>query len=109
MQQKVDDSFQTSEQTFFPLTKDFAGILRSIDLTAAEWRLWSLISTKDPSGDRPISLDTETIMKECRISRSTLHTAIKTLQRHGLIGIQAAERHYTVRMPDLLEPTVTDD
>jgi hypothetical protein len=102
MQQKVDDLLQTSEQTFFPLTEDFAGILRSIDLTAAEWRLWSLISTKDFSGDRTISLDTETIMKECRISRSTLHTAIKTLQRHGLIGIQPARRYLTGVMPDFL-------
>ena len=96
MQQKVDDSFQTSEQTFFPLTEDFADILCSLDLTASEWRLWSFISTRDHSGDRAISLDTETIMKECRISRSTLHTAIKTLQRHGLIGIQAAEDRKSV-------------
>lgn len=94
MSHTVDASLQPVKKTFFPLTQDFAAILRSIDLTAAEWRVWSLISTEDSFGDRAISFDIKAVMKECRISRSTFYSAIHTLQRHGLVAVEVVERRF---------------
>jgi hypothetical protein len=94
MPHTVDASLQPAKKTFFPLTQDFAAILRSIDLTAAEWRVWSLISTEDSFGDRAISFDIKTVMKECRISRSTFYSAINTLERHGLVAVEVVERRF---------------
>ena len=94
MPHTVDASVQRAKETFFPLTKDFSAILRSIDLTAAEWRVWSLISTEDAFGDRAISFDIKAVMKECRISRSTFYSAIHTLERHGLASVEIGERRF---------------
>lgn len=94
MPHTVDAPLQSAKNTFFPLTKDFASILRSIDLTAAEWRVWSLISTEDSFGDRAISFDIKAVMKECRISRSTFYSAIHTLERHGLVAVEIVERRF---------------
>lgn len=74
---------------FYPLTAETAQLLRSADLTAAEWRLWSYLVTLDPFGDRYQTMpDLVEVMKECGLSKPTFYRAIAKLQEVGLFDIQ---------------------
>ncbi|MGL4622047.1 MAG: hypothetical protein ACRCZS_23810 [Chroococcidiopsis sp.] len=75
---------------FYPLTHAMGKKLRSSELTAAEWRLWSYLVELDPWGDRYLELpDLITIMKEAGIKKTTFYEAIAKLQEKELFDFQS--------------------
>lgn len=75
--------------TFYPLTPEIAAELRSLDLTAAEWRLWSYLATRDPFGQQYQDLpDLVEILADCGLSKPTFYRAIAKFEEAGLFDLQ---------------------
>jgi hypothetical protein len=75
----------------YPLTFELAQQLRQLDLTAAEWRLWSYLVTLDPFGDRYEEMDLTAILQECRVSKPTFYRAIAKFEECGLFDTKTAQ------------------
>jgi hypothetical protein len=77
------------EGTFYPLTPEMGQRLRSANLTAAEWKLWSYLIEIDPFGDRYFELpDTLSIMQVCNLKKTTLYKAMAKFQSLELFDFQ---------------------
>ncbi|KAM3107277.1 hypothetical protein [Phormidesmis sp. 146-33] len=75
----------------YPLTFELAQHLRQLDLTAAEWRIWSYLVTLDPFGDRYEEMDLTTLLNECRVSKPTFYRAIAKFEECGLFDTKTAQ------------------
>lgn len=76
---------------YYALTPEVSQELRRADpaLTAAEWRLWSLLVTLDPFGDRYQDLpDLLEIMQECDLKKSTFYVALAKFEELKLFDTQ---------------------
>lgn len=79
----------TGTSRHYQLTPDVAKELRSLRLSAAEWRLWSYLVTLDPFGNRFQELPkVNEIIKECRMSNATFYRALATFEQHQLFDVQ---------------------
>ena len=74
--------------TYYPLTPIMTKKLRRLDLTAAEWRMWSLLIEKDSWGDRYCDLESLEVMTECNVSQATFYRAIIKFKEYGLFDFQ---------------------
>jgi AcrR family transcriptional regulator len=82
---------QASGEGFFRLSASIAQELRAADppLTAAEWRLWSLLVTLDPYGKQYQELpDLVAILAECDMSKATFYRALAKFDDLGLFDTQ---------------------
>jgi hypothetical protein len=74
---------------FYKLTEEVAAKLRSLKLTAAEWRVWSFLITQVPFSDSYQELpDTLVIMEKCDVKKTTFYKAIAKLQEAELFDFQ---------------------
>jgi hypothetical protein len=80
---------QRISEPFYALTETISEMLRKIHLTAAEWRLWSYLSTLDQYGDRLRDLPPlPVVLSRCQIGKSTFYAAIAKFQKHGIFDFQ---------------------
>ncbi len=68
----------------FPFSKEFVQVLFKANFTAAEWRIWIYVMAINSTGEE-CSINSETLQKECRVSRSTMHRALSRLASLGLL------------------------
>lgn len=75
--------------SFYLLSFEVAQELRSYDLSAAEWRLWSYLATLDPFGNQYQELpDLISVLQECRISKPTFYRCLARFEDLGLFDTQ---------------------
>lgn len=80
-----------THKIYYALTPAIAQELRHAEpaLTAAEWRLWSLLVTLDAFGDRYQDLpDLLEIMQECDLKKSTFYVALAKFEELKLFDTQ---------------------
>ncbi|NJK51545.1 MAG: hypothetical protein HC936_00125 [Leptolyngbyaceae cyanobacterium SU_3_3] len=75
----------------YPLTFELAQHIRQLDLTAAEWRIWSYLVTVDPFGDRYEEMELATLLKECRVSKPTFYRAMAKFEECALFDTKTAQ------------------
>jgi hypothetical protein len=76
---------------YYALTPEIAQELRQADppLTAAEWRLWSLLVTLDPFGDRYQNMpDLLEMLDQCDMSKATFYRALAKFEEMKLFDTQ---------------------
>jgi len=80
---------QQGSQRFFRLTPEIAEKLRAANLTASEWRLWSLLATLDPFGDRYIEApDFLELLSLAQIKKSSYYRALAKFEDLGIVDVQ---------------------
>ncbi|NJL57253.1 hypothetical protein HC928_20515 [bacterium] len=80
-----------SKPLYYALTPEVAQELRQADppLTAAEWRLWSLLATLDPFGDRYQPMpELSEILEQCDMSKATFYRALSKFEDMKLFDTQ---------------------
>jgi hypothetical protein len=76
------------EESFYPLTPGYCEKLRNLNLTAAEWRIWTYLIGIDSWGQNYQDFDVLTVITECNCSKATFYRAISKFQETGLFDFQ---------------------
>jgi hypothetical protein len=94
-------------EKFYKLTPERSAKVRSLNLTASEWKVWAYLVAEVPFGDRyqklPSTID---VLRECGIGKSTYYRAMAKLQDGGLFdfqdnGFSARNLYADVPFPEL--------
>ncbi|MCC5612191.1 hypothetical protein LC612_37055 [Nostoc sp. CHAB 5834] len=74
--------------SFYPLTSAIGTKLRTANLTAAEWRIWSYLVEIDSWGDRYQEFNTIVLLQQCHVSKATFYRAIAKFQELEIFDFQ---------------------